>query len=281
LIEAVVAPSSPLVGQTIRDGRFRTRYDAVVVAVARDGQRIPGRIGDISLRPGDALLLEARPVFAERHRHSRDFILVSLLEGSSPPRHGRAPLALIILAGMVIAASVGRVPMLVAALVAAGLMLLARCTTGPIARRSVDWQVLTVIAAAVGLGGAMQASGAAEGLAGAWVGLAGDNPWLALAAVYALTSVLTNLITNNAAAVLVFPLAAAAAAGLDVSFRPFVIAIMMAASASFATPIGYQTNLMVYGPGGYKFGDYARIGGPLSVLQWIVTITLAPLIWPF
>jgi di/tricarboxylate transporter len=281
LVEAVVSMSSPLVGQTIRDGRFRTRYDAVVIAVARDGARIPGRIGDISLRPGDALLLEARPGFADRHRQSRDFILVSALERSSPPRHDRSLAAGLILAAMVAAVVVFGVPMLIAALVAAGLMIASRCTTGPIARRSVDWQVLIVIAASLALGTALERTGVAGQLAHAWIGLSGGNAWLALAAVYAMTSLLTNFITNNAAAVLVFPIAAAAAAGLDVSFRPFIIAIMMAASASFATPIGYQTNLMVYGPGGYRATDYLRIGLPLNLLLGVVTVLLTPRLWPF
>jgi di/tricarboxylate transporter len=127
----------------------------------------------------------------------------------------------------------------------------------------------------------MQASGAAAAISSTWLQLAGGNPWLALAAVYVMTSAFTAVITNNAAAVLVFPIAAAAASSLHVSLWPFVVVIMMAASASFATPIGYQTNLMVYGPGGYRFADYLRLGLPLTLLLGTVTVTLAPLIWPF
>jgi di/tricarboxylate transporter len=281
LIEAVVSSTSPMVGLTIRDGRFRTRYEAVVIAVARGGRRIPGRIGDIELRGGDTLLLEARPAFVELHRRSRDFFLVSAVQGSSPPRHERAAIAFTIMAAMVAAVSIGGVPMLVAGLVAAGLMLMTRCTTGPLARRSIDWQVLTVIAASIALGTGLETTGAASSIAGAWLSMAGDNPILALAVVYVLTTVLSAFITNNGAAVLVFPLAVATAAALDVSVRPFVIAIMMAASASFATPIGYQTNLMVYGPGGYRFSDYLRIGLPLTALLAIVSLFLVPRIWPF
>jgi di/tricarboxylate transporter len=281
LIEAVVSTSSPMVGTTIRDGRFRTRYEAVVIAVARGGQRIPGRIGDISLRGGDTLLLEARPAFVERNRRSRDFFLISAVQGSSPPRHERAIIALAILAGMVAAVSVGGVPMLIAALVAAGLMLVLRCTTGPIARRSIDWQVLTVIAASIALGTALETTGAAASIASAWLSVAGDSPLPALAVVYILTSLLSAFITNNGAAVLVFPLAVATAAALGVSPRPFVIAIMMAASASFATPIGYQTNLMVYGPGGYRFSDYLRIGLPLTAVLAAVALIIVPRVWPF
>ena len=127
----------------------------------------------------------------------------------------------------------------------------------------------------------MTTSGAAAAIASAWVSLAGDNPWLALAAIYIITNLFTELITNNAAAVLVFPLAEATAQSLGVSLYPFAVVVMIGASASFATPIGYQTNLMVYGPGGYRFADYLRIGGPLNILLGIMAIVLAPMIWPF
>jgi len=281
LVEVVVSDSCPVVRRTIRAGRFRTLYDAVVIAVARDGQRLGGKVGDITLRVGDTLLLEARPTFVEQHRGSRDFLLVSELRGSAVPRHDRAWIAGIILGGMVGSAAFGLLSMLEAALVAAGLMLLTRCTTGSDARASIDWSVLVVIGAALGLGRAMDQSGAAPAIAEAWLGLAGDNPWVALAALYVLTNLFTEMITNNAAAVLAFPLAQATAAGLGVSLWPFVFVIMIAASASFATPIGYQTNLMVYGPGGYRFGDYARIGLPLTLLIGTISVLLAPLVWPF
>jgi di/tricarboxylate transporter len=281
LIEAVVSATSPLVGRSIRDSRFRSLYDAVVVAVARDGKRIPGRIGDIALHPGDTLLLEARPSFVEQQRRSRDFLLVSGVRNSSPPRHDRSPIALTILAAMIAAVTLAGVPMLTAALAASGLMLLTRCTTGPAARRSIDWQVLIVIAASLALGRAIELTGAAAFLAAAWIDLAGADPWTTLVVIYAMTALLTAMITNNGAAVLMFPVAAAAATSLEVDFRPFVMTIMMAASTSFATPISYQTNMMVYGPGGYRFADYLRIGLPLTVLLGITTVLIAPLIWPF
>ncbi len=160
-------------------------------------------------------------------------------------------------------------------------MILTRCTTGPSARASIDWSLLIVIGASLGLGEALSRSGAASVIADAWMGVAGDSPWLALFAVYAITSFFTEIITNNAAAVLAFPLAQATAESMDVSLWPFIIAIMMAASASFATPIGYQTNMMVYGPGGYRFGDYLRIGLPLNILLAILAVIIIPFIWPF
>ncbi|MDH4283656.1 MAG: SLC13 family permease, partial [Myxococcales bacterium] len=280
LVEAVVSRVSPLVGQTIRDGRFRSRYGAVVIAVARDGERVRGKVGDIKLRAGDTLLIEARPSFLEQQRHSRDFLLVSEIPGATPPRHERATVSVLILLAMVVAAATFA-DMFLAALVASGLMIATRCTTSARARASIDWSVLAVIGASFGLGTALETTGAAAYLARGWLSYAGGGPWLALAVVYLVTMVFTEFITNNAAAVLVFPVAQATANALEVSFWPFVVAIMMAASASFATPIGYQTNLMVYGPGGYRFADYVRFGLPLNLLLAAVTICLIPLFWPF
>jgi di/tricarboxylate transporter len=141
--------------------------------------------------------------------------------------------------------------------------------------------VVTAIGASLGIGQALYVTGAASAIAEAWIALAGDSPWLGLIAVYLITSLFTEIITNNAAAVLVFPIAQATAAGLDVSLWPFAAVVMIAASASFATPIGYQTNMMVYGPGGYRFTDYLRIGIPMNLLVGVVAVALAPLIWPF
>lgn len=279
--EVVVSRSSPMVGQTIREGGFRTRYDAVVIAVARNGVRVRGKVGDIEIHVGDTLLLESRPSFMTRQRNSRDFLLVSEIRDASLPRYERAWTAIAVLAGLVAAAATGLLSMLEAALLAAGAMLATRCTSAGAARSRVDWSVLAVIGASLGLGQAMHSSGAADSIAVSWVSLAGDNPWLALGAVYLLTSLFTELITNNAAAVLVFPVAAATAQSLGVSPWPFVAVVMVAASASFATPIGYQTNLMVYGPGGYHFTDYLRLGAPLNLVLGLFAVLLAPFIWPF
>jgi di/tricarboxylate transporter len=281
LIEAVVSDRCPIIGKTIREGRFRNRYKAAVIAVARGGERVRGKIGDIVLKSGDTLLLEAQASFADEMRHASDFFLVSRVENSAPLRHDRAWVALGILGMMVALATIGILDMLAAAMLAGGLMILTRCCTGPEARKSIDWPVLIVIGAALGVGQAMETSGAAGFLAGNLIGLAGGNPWLVLLLVYLVTTLFTELITNNAAAVLVFPIALVSAQGLGVDFMPFVITIMVAASASFATPIGYQTNLMVYGPGGYKFSDYLRFGLPLNVLFCITTVALVPFIWPF
>ncbi len=279
LIEAVVSNTCPLVGKSIREGRFRSRYNAAVIAVARNGEKLRQKIGDIVLRPGDTLLMEAHANFVDQHRNSRDFFLVSELTDSAPPAHERAPLAIAILLGMVGLAASGVLSMLEAALLAAGLLIASRCIDGGGARRAIDWQVLIVIAAAYGIGQAMTATGAAAALAHALVGPVADSPLAALAMVYLVTALMTALITNNAAAVLMFPVALSLAETLGVSFMPFVVTVMIAASASFATPIGYQTNLMVYGPGGYHFSDFIRLGVPLTLLVGLVTVAGAPLVW--
>jgi di/tricarboxylate transporter len=281
LIEAVVSNSCPMVGKTIRDGRFRSIYNAAVIAVARNGERINKKIGDIVLRPGDTLLLEAHPSFADQQRNSRDFFLVSRLEDSQPPRHERALLAVGLLIGMVLVASLTSAGMFKAALVAAGLMIATRCCSISLARRSIDWEVLLSIAASFAIGAALEKTKAAQMIADNMIGLAQGNAWASLAVVYLVTLITTELITNNAAAALMFPMAIATAAGLEVSAMPFVIVVMMAASAGFATPIGYQTNLMVYGPGGYRFSDYLKVGVPLDILIGVITVVIAPLKWPF
>jgi di/tricarboxylate transporter len=279
--EAVLSDTCPLVGKSVCEGRFRTHYHAVIIALARNGERLRGKIGDMVLRAGDTLLLEARPDFINQQGRSRDFLLVSEVGGFHPPNHKGAPLALAIIIGMVALATSGLLSMLEAALVAAGLMIVSGCTSGRVARQAPDWQVLVVIATSFGVGAAMQKSGAAGLLADSIISLAGGNPWATLVLVFIATSLLTAIATNNVAAVLAFPIALSAAHHMNVDVMPFAITIMVAASASFATPIGYQTNLMVYNAGGYRFADFVRIGLPLTLLVGLVSVILVPLIWEF
>ncbi|MCC7122390.1 MAG: SLC13 family permease [Gammaproteobacteria bacterium] len=281
LVEAVVSASCPLVGGTIRDGRFRNVYNAAVIAVARNGARINRKIGDIVLEAGDVLLLETHNAFAETQRNSRDFLLVTQLDNSAPVRHERAGVAVAILVGMVVLAATGVMSMLNAALVAACVMIATRCVTGQTARRSIDWQVLTVIGAALGLGKALEVSGGAAYVVTHFLTFAGHDPFFALVVIYGLTMVFTELMSNNAAAAMMFPLALATAESLGVSHLPFVFGVMIAASCGFATPIGYQTNLMVYGPGGYRFRDFVIFGGVLNLVTWAVTVTVLPLVYGF
>lgn len=279
LTEAVISNTCPMVGKSIREGRFRTLYNAAVLAVARNGEPIKKKIGDIILCPGDTLLMVSNPSFVAQQRNSRDFYLVSRLVESWSVRHDRALIALLIVGVMVAIVTMGWMSMLEAALLAGGLMVVTRSTTGRIARQEVNWTVLLVIAASFGIGTALQKTGAAFTISQALIGLAGGVPWLALAFVFIATALFSAIATNNAAAVLMFPIALTTAQNLGVSLMPFVITIMVAASASFATPIGYQTNLMVLGAGGYRFIDYVRFGLPLTLIVGLVTVLLVPLIW--
>jgi di/tricarboxylate transporter len=282
LCEAVISPSSPLIGKTIRDADFRNLYNAAIVAVHRGGTRLTGRIGDIVLRTGDTLLLQTSSTFVRAHRNNPDFVLVGSVADSRPIRHDRAPYALVLLVLLIALMISGIIDVVMAAFVVAILMIGTRCISTTDARESIDWQTLVTIAAAFGLGKAIEKSGMAQAIADMIVHTTGVwGPVAVLAAVYLMTMIFTEMISNNAAAVLMFPFALAVATELGVSPRPFAVAIMFGASLAFATPIGYQTNLMVYGPGGYKFSDFTRIGLPLNIILWIIAVLLIPVLWPF
>jgi di/tricarboxylate transporter len=281
LVEAVVAPMNPLLGRSIREGEFRANFHAVVIAVARDGERVGGRIGDIVLESGDVLLLECVPSWVENQRNRRDFYLVSEVADSTRFRHERAPVSLAILLLMVIAAATELTTMFIASVVAAAAMIVTGCVSGGEARRSVEWPVLLAIASAFGLGESIRVSGMDQILAETIVSLGATGPMTALVALYFAAAVLTELVTNNAAAALMFPFALSLADRFGVSPMPFCVTVMFAASASFATPIGYQTNLMVYGPGGYRFADFLRAGIPVQIVVGVVSCVLIPWVFPF
>lgn len=279
LVEAVVSPHCDAVGHAIRDTRFRDRYGAAVLAVARNGERVPGNLGSIELQAGDTLLLEARPAFVSRQRYTKDFLLINDLE-TEQPRHERAYLAWAILLAMIGTAGAGWVSILNAALLAAGAMLLTGCCSVAQAEKSLDLTVLLTIAAAFALGTALEKTGAAASIANSLLAISGDRPWLMLVMTYVTVMLLTEIITNNAAAMLMLPTVLAMAQSAQLNAEPFVFAVMMAASASFATPIGYQTNLMVYGPGNYRFTDFLRVGVPMNLVIGATTITVLLLGWP-
>ncbi len=281
LFEAVVSSTNPIYGKTIREGAFRNIYDAVVLAVSRNGERIEEKVGDIRLKDGDTLLLEAHSSFVEQYKNSRDFYLISGIANSEPPNYDKSGTAWAVIVGMILLVVLDFLSMFQASFLAAGAMLITGCCSATEAKDSVDWTVLLVIAAALGLGNAMQITGAASVIATNLLSYAASSPYLALTGTYLATWMLTETITNNAAAVLIFPIAISIAATIDVNMMPFVITVMMAASASFSTPIGYQTNLMVYGPGGYRFTDFTKIGLPLNLIVAAITIILVPIFWPF
>lgn len=283
LVEVVLSPDFPGIGQSVKASGFRTRYQAAILSISRNGERLTGKVGEQVLKTGDTLLLETGEQFVEQYRFRRDFMLVSPMSDSTPPDFRRAPIAVAVLLGMVLAGASGLLSTLEAAMVAAGLMLLFRCVTINRSRMnvSVNLPVLTVIGASFALGAALNNSGAAEWLVHVLVPEEGVSPYVALIAVYLLTVVFTEIITNNAAAVLLFPVATGLAEQLGVSPMPFIVVIMIAASASFMTPLGYQTNLMVMGPGGYTYRDYLKLGTPMSLVVAVVSLAIIPLVWPF
>lgn len=283
LCEAVVSRSSPLIGQTVRDAQFRSHYNAAIVAIHRNGRRLTTKIGDIELEAGDTLLLQTGANFTQAHRNNPDFYLVSDVEGSRPPRHDRWWVALAIFAALLgTMIFLGGDKAMLCAFAAGGLMIVTRCISTAEARQAIEWPVLISIGASFGLGFALEDSGAAGFLAGKLVAITQPfGPWATLAAIYFATMVLNELITNNGAAALAFPFCISAASQSGCDPRPFVMAVALASSFAFASPVGYQTHMMVFGPGGYRFADFVKVGVPLNILLWISSVALIPLIWPF
>jgi di/tricarboxylate transporter len=281
LVEVVLSAYSPAVGKTLVESGFRGRYNAAVIAVARRGTRLRGKLGEIRLEVGDTLLLETDSGFSQRHANSSDFLMVTKVDGAAEADRPRAAATLLVIGLMILANTVFGVDILVSALVAALLVLLMGCIKVGELRRSVDLRLIAVIALSFALGAALEHSGVADVVAARLLDWAGGSPFATLVLVYATAVVFTELITNNAAAVLIFPIAMAASQQLGVHPMPFVIATMMGASAGFITPIGYQTNMMVYGPGGYRFMDYVRLGLPLSLIVGAAVLWSIPRFWPF
>jgi di/tricarboxylate transporter len=278
--EVVVGAASPLVGRTLREVNFRGTYHAAVVAIHRADQRVDAKLGEVRLRVGDTLLIISDRAFRTRYHDRSDFLLVSRLYGAEAARSTKGPLAVAIGAAVVIAAGTGLVGILDASLIGAFAVVLLGVLTPAEARAALDLDVLLVIASAFGIGAAVEKTGLAATVADGIVGaLDGFGDVAVLAGIVLATVALTELITNNAAAVLLFPIALATAADIGAEPHAFAVAVAIGASASFLTPIGYQTNTMVWGPGGYRFTDYARLGFPLTLVTVITTVILIPAFW--
>lgn len=278
--EAVVGATSPLVGKTVREAEFRGRYQAAVVAIHRAGQRVRDKLGDVRLRVGDTLLLLSDPGFDERWHDRIDFLLVARLGGTHPAVTRKAGLVALITCGIVVSVALGLLPMIKAALLGAVAMVAVRVLTADEARRAVDFDTVILIAAAFGLGEAVRASGLDSRIAHVVVrlfhGLGEAGPLLGIVLA---TVILTEVVGHSAAAVLVFPIALSMADSLGLNPRALALSVAVAASLSFLTPIGYQTNTMVYGLGGYRFGDYARLGLPLTLVSVLTIVFAGPLLW--
>jgi di/tricarboxylate transporter len=270
-----------LVGRSLRDVGFRAEYGGAVLAIHRAGQRINAKLGEVRLRLGDVLLVLADRGFDRRVRDGGSFLLVAPLRGAAPRQTRKARLVTAIGLGFIIATGAGLVPILHAALATALLLIGTRVLSVRQARDAIDLNIIVLIAGAFGLGAAVESSGLGSVIAQGLVSLMSPFGAIgALAAILIATILLTELISHNAAAVLAFPVAVATAAVSGSDPRPFVIAVTMGASLSFLTPLGYQTNLMVYGLGGYRFGDFTRLGVPLNILCVIGCMILIPIVFP-
>jgi len=277
LVQAVISQGSSLVGRCVRDTHFRTRYDAVIIAVQRSGGRIQARIGDIVLEAGDVLLLDTSTSFLLDHKSDPTFALISEIEDSAPPQFDKLLPSLGTAVVMIAVFVAGALDLFVAALLASGIMLATGCLTQEQARAAVKWDVIVTIAAAFGISAAMEQSGVASGIASTLVSagnaIGTGKPGI-LVAVYLATVVLCNIVGNNAAAALMYPIAAGAAEKQGIDNVQMSFLLMLAASASFMSPFGYQTNLMVYGPGGYVFANFLKFGAPMQVVQLIVSVSV-------
>jgi di/tricarboxylate transporter len=277
--EAVVGANSPLLGNTPKQVGFRGRYQAAIVGVHREGQPVVAKLGEVRLRLGDTLLLLADSSFRERWRDRPDFLVITPLDGDAAPppiARGKALWVAAIGVGVVVLAGSGLLPILQASLIGAVLLVATGTISARTARDSVEIDVLVVIAASFGLGAAIERSGLAASLGRAIVELASGLGWrFVLLGIVTATVVLTEFISNNAAAALMFPIAMATASQVGADPRAFAIAVAISASNSFLTPIGYQTNTMVYGPGGYRFSDYLRLGAPLTIASVLTVLFTA------
>ncbi|MEX2088415.1 MAG: SLC13 family permease [Bacteroidota bacterium] len=280
LLEAVIAPNSTLEGKTLKRARFRDTYGATALAIRHRGTLMHDDVGTTVLTAGDVLLIEARKEAIERLKEDDAFVFVS--EVGLPKFRTRKVLpALAIVAGVVATAAMGVLPIVISAIIGCVLLVVTRCITLEEAYRAIDWKVIFLLAGALTLGVALEKTGTALFISHLLIQTVGQlGPLALVASFYLLTSVLTNAMSNNATAVLVAPIAIASAESLQVDARPFLMAIAFAASASFMTPVGYQTNTMIYGVGQYRFADFLRVGTPLNILFWIIATLMIPYFWP-
>ncbi|MGM7683381.1 SLC13 family permease [Cytobacillus sp. Hm23] len=282
LVEAVVSNQSSVLSKSIKESQFRSRFDAGVLAVHRHNERIKSKVGDIILRPGDTLLLLVGNSFISKYQQSSDFYVVSSIDAPTNLHYDEKKgwFSIGLLVAMILLVSFDLLSMFKAMLLTVFLLIFTKIITLEEAKQYVQFNVLLLITSAFGIGEAMTKSGLTEWLASVLITVAEPLGITALLLiVYLLTNIFTEIITNSAAAVLMVPIGLEIAATLDISYISFAVVISIAASASFITPIGYQTNLIVYGPGGYTFKDYVKVGTPLSILVMIITVMIVKLIW--
>ncbi len=279
-VEVLITPGCKMIGRTLGALRLRRRYGVYPLALHRKDQNIGRQLDDVEVRVGDTLLLEGAP--EDIKRVAVDMELVDISHPTARAyRRGKAPIAIGALALVIVMSSFEVAPILVMAFMAVALILITRCIDSDEALGFVDGRLMAMIFAMLAVGEGLDASGAVELIVMAvkpW--MEGLSPFLTILAIYLMGLILTEFLSNNAVAVIYTPIAIQLALGLGVDPRPFVVAVMFSSTLAFATPIGYQTNMMVYGPGGYKFLDFTRIGVPLNLITWLLVSALIPLIWP-
>ncbi|MGI8432434.1 MAG: SLC13 family permease [Chthoniobacterales bacterium] len=281
LMEGTIESRSTFVGRTLRDLNFRQRYGVLILALHRQGANLREKFEDVSLAFGDTLLVQGPAEGISRLMQERDFL--NLTEPKQRAfRREKAPLAMAAIAGVMVLAALNVLPIVALALLAAILVIATNCLDFEEAYEAIEWPILFIIFGMLALGKAMESSGAAHLIASGVTGAVGHfGPAATLSLMYLVATLLTELISNNAVAVLLTPIAFEIAATMGVDARPFAVAVMFGCSASFATPIGYQTNTYVYGAGGYRFADFPKVGAPLNLILWIAASFLIPLFWPF
>lgn len=281
LMEAVIAPNSILIGRTLKDIKFRNRFKATALAIRHIGRVLHENIGNTVLRAGDAILIITSKYQAGRLRDNRNFVVVSKV-GLPTYRKRKMVYAMLILAGVIGFASLEILPIAVTALIGSILVVLTGCINLNEAYRSLDLKIIALLAGSLSLGLAMEKTGAAKLLSENIVSYMGVyGPFAILAAFYLLTLVLTEIMSNNATAALITPIAITTATSLGLSPRPFLIAVMFAATLAFMSPVGYQTHLLIYSPGKYRFMDFIKVGTPLDIIFWLLTALLIPIFFPF
>jgi di/tricarboxylate transporter len=279
-VEVLITPGARMVGRSLGSLRLRRRYGVYPLAVHRRNQNIGSQLDELIVRVGDTLLLEGAPEDIQRFAADMDLVDVSK-PSERAYRRGKAPIAIAAMAGIVILAALDIAPILALAVIAVAVVLLTGCIDAEEAFSFVDGRLLALIFAMLAVGAALDHTGAIELIVGRAVPVLADlPPWVLVWAVYYMTTILTEIVSNNAIAVIMAPIAIALGQAMGVDPRPLVVAVMIAASACFATPIGYQTNMLVYGPGGYRFTDFMRIGIPLNLSLGVVVCLTIPLIWP-
>ena len=287
LMEGIIGPESTMTGKSLKELNFRQRFGVLILAVHRRGRNLRERFEDEKLAFGDTILVQGPREKMRQLFQRRDFINLSEPE-HTVLRRSKAPIAIAALLLFMVLGALGgnfgipHLPIVLLALIGALLVLITRCVQPQEAYRAIEWKVVFMIFGMLGLGMAIDKSGLAQLIAnGMTDGLGIEDPRIMLALMYLLAAVMTEIISNNAVAVLLTPLAIVVAETLGVSPIPFVIAVMFGSSASFSTPIGYQTNTFIYGAGGYKFGDFFRAGFPLAVILWLIASFMIPILWPF